>query len=111
MEKLQFGDIVLLNFPFSSFAESKKRPAFVIKDTEDGDVIVCHITSKIYSETYDYFIQRWENLGLKLPSVIRLHKIATLEKKLVFKLINSVNIYEAKDILSILSKVLNVNNN
>lgn len=48
MHNLNFGDIVLLKFPFTNEQTYKKRPALLINDTNDGDIIVCRITSKIY---------------------------------------------------------------
>ena len=106
MKKLSFGDIVLLRFPYSSVADSKKRPAFVIQDTDDGDVIVCRITSKIYNSKYDFYIERWAGLGLKLSSVIRLHKIATLEKSMVEKVIGSFGHTEKQAISDILADLI-----
>jgi mRNA interferase MazF len=55
----------------------------VIKDSCDGDVILCRITSQIYQTKYNINIDNWEKAGLKLPSVIRTHKIATLEKDMI----------------------------
>ena len=83
MESFQFGDIVLLKFPFTDGFSSKKRPALVLLDSKDGDIIVCRITSKLYNSTFDFNLKNWEKLGLRLPSVIRIHKIASLEKELV----------------------------
>lgn len=83
MDKLKFGDIVLLKFPFTDRHTFKKRPALVINDYNDGDIIVCRITSKIYNTKRDVYIEDWEKSGLKLASVIRVHKIATLEKDMV----------------------------
>lgn len=83
MEHLKFGQIVLLRFPFTDGISFKRRPALIIQDSDDGDVIVCRITSKIYQSDFDIEIQNLEKSGLKLPSVIRVHKIATLEKNLV----------------------------
>jgi mRNA interferase MazF len=83
MEQLKFGQIVLLRFPFTDGISFKRRPALIIQDSDDGDVIVCRITSKIYQSDFDIEINNLEKSGLKLPSVIRIHKIATLEKNLV----------------------------
>lgn len=83
MSTFNFGDIVLLKIPFTDGKTYKKRPALVILDTQDEDIIVCRITSNIYSTIFDIEIKYWEQSGLKLPSVIRLHKIATLTKDLV----------------------------
>lgn len=86
-----FGEIVLLKFPFTDGDKSKKRPALILVDTEDEDIIVCRITSKLYNSNFDYEITNWEKSGLKLPSVIRLHKIATLEKSLVDQSIGMID--------------------
>lgn len=83
MDELQFGDIVLLKFPFTDGKTFKKRPALIINDFTDNDVIVCRITSQIYKTPNDIFIENWKECGLKLPSVIRVHKLATLERNMV----------------------------
>lgn len=83
MDQLKFGQVVLLRFPFTDGVSYKRRPALVINDFGDGDVIVCRITSKIYHSDFDIEITNLEKSGLKLPSVMRVHKIATLEKNLV----------------------------
>jgi mRNA interferase MazF len=83
MDNLNFGDIVLLRFPFTDEQTYKRRPALIINDCNDGDIIVCRITSQIYNSKHDVYIDNWEKSGLKLPSVIRVHKIATLEKDMV----------------------------
>jgi mRNA interferase MazF len=69
MEYFKFGEIVLLKFPFTDNSKVKKRPALVINDFGDGDIIVCRITSHIYRTKNDIQIQNWANYGLKLPSV------------------------------------------
>jgi len=85
MNNLNFGDNVLLKFPFSDGKTFKRRPALIINDLNDGDIIVCGITSQIYKTQNDLFIEDSDKSGLKLPSVIRVHKIATLDKDLVEK--------------------------
>jgi mRNA interferase MazF len=83
MEKLSFGEIVLLRFPYTDGKTVKKRPALIINDFNDGDIIVSRITSRICNTKNDIYIEHWDKVGLKLPSVIRVHKLATLEKSMV----------------------------
>ena len=83
MDKLNFGDVVLLKFPFTDGKSYKRRPALIINDYDDGDIIVCRITSQICETPNDVNITDWGKSGLRLPSVIRVHKMATLEKDLV----------------------------
>lgn len=91
MTTYSFGDIVLLAFPFTDTKKKKKRPALVLFDSNDGDVILCRITSQLTNTDYDYIIEDWDICGLLLPSVVRLHKIATLEKALIEKKLGFLN--------------------
>lgn len=91
MESLNFGDIVLLKFPFTDSKTFKKRPALILFDSQDGDILVCRITSQFYSSDFDLEIKEWKTSGLKLPSVIRIHKLATLEKSMVENLMGKIS--------------------
>jgi mRNA interferase MazF len=77
------GDVVLLSFPFSDGTAGKRRPALVLLDTGDDDIVVARITSQIPPTNFDIVLVDWQQAGLLLPSVARLHKLATLEKSLV----------------------------
>lgn len=91
MVKFNFGDIILLKFPFTDGQGHKRRPALIINDYKDGDIIVCRITSKIYDTAQDVLIHEWKKSGLKLPSVVRVHKIATLEIELAELVIGRID--------------------
>ena len=105
MERLVFGDIVLLKFPFTDGKSYKKRPALVINDCDDGDIVVCRITSQIYDTKNDYYLVNWNEAGLKLPSVVRVHKIATLDKSLVEKRIGKLDKLSKKSITQIIKNL------
>jgi len=83
LDKIESGTIVLLKFPFTDSINCKRRPALVLKDLQDGDMLVCRITSKIYKSEYDIYLDEWLKFGLKLPSVVRVHKMVTLEKDMI----------------------------
>ena len=91
MNKIETGSIVLLRFPFADGIGYKRRPALVLKDCEDGDVLVCRITSKIYNSKYDIFLNNWLKYGLKLPSVVRIHKMATLEMDMIETIMGQID--------------------
>ena len=105
MEKLNFGDIVLLKFPFTDNKTFKRRPALIMNDFNDGDVIVCRITSQIYQTEYELLIDDWEESRLKLPSVIRVHKIATLEKDMVEVVMGQISNSLKEKVQSIISRL------
>ena len=82
-----FGDVLIINFPFSDGQGSKRRPVMVIKDTNDKDVLIAKITSQSYKTSNDINFQDWKQAGLSSPSIVRVHKIQTLHSSLVFGLI------------------------
>ena len=80
-----FGKIVLVRFPFSDLTSSKLRPALVVSKASRGDdIIVCVITSAAQPTWRSVPIENNEETGLKLQSVVRFDKIATLNKRVVF---------------------------
>ena len=91
MNKIDPGTIVLLKFPYTDGISYKRRPVLILQDFEDGDILVCRITSKIYSGKYDIFIDEWVKFGLKLPSVVRVHKMATLEKNMMETIMGKID--------------------
>ena len=79
------GDVVLREFPFTGSTGSKRRPALILLDTGDDDVVVARVTGQLSATPQDVTLDEWQQAGLLLPSVVRLHKVATLQRKLVDK--------------------------
>ena len=79
------GELVLLSFPFTNDTAAKQRPALVLFDAGDDDVVVARVTSQSSKAEFDVPISRWRNAGLLAASITRLHKIATVERRLVRK--------------------------
>jgi mRNA interferase MazF len=77
------GSIVLIPFPFTDLKGSKIRPAVVLSKSE-LDVTICFITSELKWKTeYDISIFPSASNGLKVQSLIRINKIATIDSALV----------------------------
>jgi mRNA interferase MazF len=96
----KFGAIVLIPFPFSDLSSRKVRPAMIVsKETED--IVVIFITSKldVASKKVSFFLKDsdkyFEKSGLKVSSVFRFDKIATLDKRLILGELGKVH----KDLL------------
>jgi mRNA interferase MazF len=106
MANYKLGDIVLIKFPFTNNNTFKKRPALIIKDTNDGDVIVCRITSKVYNSPYDIELKNWNLYGLKLASVVRVHKIASLENNLIDLKLGEIDINDKSEVIKIIHLLL-----
>lgn len=76
----EFGEVVLIDFPLSGSSKRKKRPALVILDVGDADVVLAPITTKSRSGPGDYKLANWQDCGLLRESWLRLAKVSTLEK-------------------------------
>jgi mRNA interferase MazF len=83
--------VVLVSVPFSSGSGQKSRPALVIADTGDDDVIVARMTSKAPKVAFDVPITEWQAAGLWAPGIVRVHKLTTVEKAIIAKLIGHLS--------------------
>ena len=100
------GDLVLLAFSYSGATESKRRPALVVFDAGDDDVVVVRVTSQPSQGPFDLSLSDWRQAGLLLPSVARLGKIATLEKRLVERRLGGLAAADWQKAQSILRRIL-----
>ena len=80
-----FGSIVLTRFPFTDLSGAKRRPALVIsRDNERrSDLIVCFITSTPRAGPDIAPLAGTPGTGLKVPSVVRFDKLATLDRAVI----------------------------
>ena len=77
------GDIVLITFPFTDLSGSKLRPGVVLAET-NFDLTVCFITTQTQlQEPTDIILLPDLTNGLKKQSLLRVSKIASLDKTLV----------------------------
>jgi len=83
MPSYQSGEVLLLALPFADITTSKLRPVLVLLDTGDEDIVVARVTSQITRTVFDVEIVEYEQAGLLRLSVVRLHKVNTIEKRLV----------------------------
>ncbi|MGH9201172.1 MAG: type II toxin-antitoxin system PemK/MazF family toxin [Vicinamibacterales bacterium] len=95
-----FGDVLLVPFPFTDHTTTKKRPAVVVSSVaynrERPDVIVMAVTSQPRRNVFgDVSIQRWKEAGLLKPSVIKA-VVATIEKRLVLNKLGRLDDRDAR---------------
>ena len=94
------ADIVLIKFPFTDLSGSKRQPALILTTVKqyEPDIIVAFISSVIPSSlsATDVFLSTSDALkfGLKKTSVIKLDKLATLDKSLVTGEFGSLSVTE-----------------
>ena len=102
------GDLVLVAFPFASGTQTKQRPAVVVFDAGDADVMVSRVTTQTYQSAYDVLILDWQGAGLLAPSVIRLHKVATIEKALIRRALGQLQPPDLQRVISVLQQIFGV---
>ena len=100
------GTVILILFPFTDLRGSKIRPAVVLSSSE-LDVTICFITSELKWKTeYDISVFPSENNGLKVPSLIRTGKIATIDSALVLGELGKLSGFEIAELDRGLKKLL-----
>ena len=61
----------------------KQCSGLVLLDTGNADVVVACITSSLSQGGFDVELAEWHRAGLPASSVVRAHKLLTLEKVLI----------------------------
>ena len=85
-----FGEVVLVRFPFTNQSAFKQRPAVVISNssynTARPDVVIMAVTSQLHSSLSvgDVLISQWQAANLLKPSAVK-PVFATLEQNLLLK--------------------------
>ncbi len=111
MTPFEFGDIILVPFPFTDQSTTKKRPAVVISskayNTERPDLIIMAVTSQIKptSTIGEIIVQQWQEAGLLKPSAIK-PVITTIEKPLVIKVLGRLKEDDNKGLQESLREIL-----
>jgi len=91
----EFGDVVLVRFPFTNQATFKKRPASIVSsrayNVAKPDVIIMAITSQVHSSSSlgEVQVVQWQMANLLKPSAIK-PVFATLEQNLILKTLGAL---------------------
>lgn len=103
-----FGDVVLIEFPHTDMRGVSRRPALVLYDAGDQDVLLARITSQEQSSEADYKISDWRKCGLINESYIRLGKLATIEKSYIVRKLGNLENCEILKIKSVMRKLFSL---
>jgi mRNA interferase MazF len=110
MTRFEFGDVVLVPFPFTDQSSAKKRPAVVVSaaayNAERPDLIMMAITSQVRAENrFDIPLPDWQQARLLKPSVIK-PVIATIEQGLVIKQLGKLSERDRQTLAESLKAIL-----
>ena len=90
MTGCEFGDVILVPFPFTDQSTSKRRPAVVVSSDayhrERPDLILLAVTSQTRPQAAlgEASVTHWREAGLLKPSVLK-PVLATIERRLVLR--------------------------
>ena len=91
------GDVVLTRFPFTDLSGSSLRPALVVSQGLIGnDLVIAGISSVIrgtFSPTdcaVDTGHPEFGRTGLRVASVIRLHKLVAVERSVIVRRLGQI---------------------
>jgi mRNA interferase MazF len=96
MMTFEFGDIILVPFPFTNQTVSKRRPAIVVSshayNSVRPDIVVMAVTSQVRPSPAfgEVWIGQWQAAGLLKPSAIK-PVFATLEQTLVIRRLGALD--------------------
>ncbi len=87
----KFGTIVLVPFPFTDLTSTKVRPALIVSKTDPKtkDLVLVFITSRTHEQRQRGRLlleaknKHFKQTGLKVDSLIRFDKLATLSKSVI----------------------------
>jgi mRNA interferase MazF len=111
MTTYNFGDVVLVPFPFTDQSTTKKRPAVVISSDdyhqERLDLIVIAVTSQPNPATAfgEMTIANWQAAGLLKPSIIK-PVLTTIDKGLVIRKLGQLQELDLQALQSLLQTIL-----
>lgn len=95
------GKIILVPFPFTDLSGQKVRPALVLHSSDKNDDFIACFISSIQKDRIDMYglkVKADKQNNLKIDSVIKVSKIATLEKKIALGEIGHLDSKNMKDV-------------
>ena len=107
----EFGQIVLVRFPFTDQQGSKQRPAVVVSthayNEKRPDVVLMAITSQIRQNPGfgEVDIQSWQSAGLLNPSIIK-PVIFTAEKTIIKKTLGKLKQRDQANLLKTIASII-----
>ena len=85
MEGFVKGDIIVVNSPFSDLSSSQRRPPLVLAYAENGDYLLCQITSKNIKDSWALQLPQEEIIEGELfkSSNIRPNRLFTADQSII----------------------------
>jgi mRNA interferase MazF len=105
-------EIVLVPFPYSDLSSSKRRPVLIISNNDYNkkfpDILVAVITSNLHKDNYsvELFNNDLEMGLLPEPSIIKCHKLFTIDQSKILKKFSIVKEKKFDEVILFLNKLI-----
>ena len=98
------GDVVVVAFPFSDLSSSKRRPALVIANASENDMVLAQITSLSFHDSFAIGIDSndFDSGGLRVPSNIRANKLFTADTGIILYKAGSLKPEKTKEVIDVI---------
>jgi mRNA interferase MazF len=107
----EFGDVVLVPFPFTNQTASKRRPAVVISRRAHHDrgldLVLMAVTSQVRTPLMpgEVLLTGWQAAGLLKPSVTK-PVLVTVEKSLILRRLGRLDEVDRQAVTAVLQRIL-----
>jgi mRNA interferase MazF len=107
----EFGDTVLVPFPFTNQTSSKKRPAVIVSNRAYNqakpDMILMAITSQFHPTPAlgEVWLGQWQAAGLLKPSAIK-PIFATLEQRMVIRQLGTLTVPDRSALKQAVARII-----
>ncbi len=107
----EFGDIVLVPFPFTDQTGAKKRPAVIISarayNRARPDLLLMAVTSQLRPSAGfgEVWLNDWQGAGLIKPSAVK-PLIATIEQSLIIRALGVLSPDDQSSLRGSLSQII-----
>jgi mRNA interferase MazF len=107
----EFGDIVLVPFPFTDQTAAKQRPAVVVSNAAYNrtkpDLVLMAVTSQLRATAAfgEVWIGQWQAAGLLKPSAIK-PVFTTIEQRLVIRRLGTLRTIDQAALRQTIAEVI-----
>jgi mRNA interferase MazF len=107
----EFGDLVLVPFPFTDQSTTKRRPAVIVSSAayhrERPDLVILAVTSQVrpVAGLGEASIVQWKEAGLLKPSVLK-PVLATIERGLMLRKLGRLADPDRATLRKVLAEIL-----
>lgn len=106
-----FGDVLVVEFPFTDGSRSKRRPAVVVSAPDyiqrRGDVILMAVTSQTgpADGELEALVLEWRGAGLAKPSALK-PVVFTLDKQFIRAKVGALGVDDIARLRALLARII-----